>query len=521
MKKIRIDEWITTVGFCAFLGIVSVLFFVLPKQEMSETEKRVLETPPEFSWENLSSGKFGEDIESYMADHVPGRDFFVGVHAYTELLTGRQVTKDIYLAEGDRLVEKPLQWDEDSAQRVTNNMAAVNGLAEKITAPVELMIVPSAGWAVRDQITHRSDEYIDPQLIGNIEALAGEKVEVRDIVSVFDSFENPGDLYYRTDHHWTSLGAYTAYKTYMEQLGLPYTAKEEFKIETVEDFKGTTHSRGALWLVPGEPLEMWTGKGNITVSFDKNPETYNKVFFEERLKELDKYTVFLDGNHGQVILENPDAPVDETLLVIRDSYSNCLGPFLAETYKKVVLVDLRYYSDAVADYCALEQVDRVLVLYSLYNFMTDMNFGRLHMTQNIHSLTTTTYSNDGLEEIKNFEGTYYELGAKFPGGITKTVGDCLRVSFLSEDRVAVLLFDSQGNKLSGSVYTTTCALSQLSELKVGDSMDKVKQVHPDAYFPIITTGKDRIRSEHYTDDGFLVTIYYENDLITEITTQLL
>jgi len=521
MKKIKIDEWLTVLGFCGFLIAMSVLFFLLPKQEMSETEKRVLEKEPEFSWENLTSGKFGEDIESYMADHVPGRDFFVGVHNYAELLTGRQVGKDIYLAAGDRLVERPLQWDETAAQRVANNMAAVNGLADKVDAPVELMIVPSAGWIVRDQIVGLSDEYMDPQLIGNIESLAGEQVTVRDIASVFDAYENPGDLYYRTDHHWTSLGAYTAYESYMEQLGLPYTAKQDFKIETVEDFKGTTHSRGALWLVPGEPLEMWTGKGNITVTFDKNTQTYNKVFFEDRLQELDKYTVFLDGNHGQVILENPDAPVDETILVVRDSYSNCLGPFLAESFKKVVLVDLRYYSDAVADYCALEQVDRVLVLYSLYNFMTDTNFGRLYMTQNIHNLTTTTYSNDGLEEIKNFEGTYYELGAKHSGGVTKTVGGSLRVSFLSEDRVAVLMFDSQGKKLSGSVYTTTCALSDLSELQVGDSMEKVKQIHPGAYFPIITTGKDRVRSEHYTNDGFLVTVFYENDLIAEITTQLL
>ena len=159
----------------------------------------------------------------------------------------------------------------------------------------------------------------------------------------------------------------------MEQLGLPYTTREEFKIETVQDFKGTTHSRGALWLVPGEPLEMWSGKGNITVTFDKNTQTYNKVFFEDRLKELDKYTVFLDGNHGQVILENPDAPVDQTLLVIRDSYSNCLGPFLAETYKKVVLVDLRYYKKPVSELLAADTYEDVLVCYSIGNFMTDAN----------------------------------------------------------------------------------------------------------------------------------------------------
>lgn len=515
--KIKISEWITTVGFCAFLGIMAVLFLVLPKQEMSETEKRNLEKTPEFSWENLSSGKFGEDIESYMADHVPGRDFFVGVHSYTELLTGRQVTKDIYLAEGDRLVERPLEWNEQTEK----NIKAVNDLSVALGQPVDLMIVPSGGWAVRDSITGLSDEYLDDQLIEKLYGLAGEGVASRDLVSVFGSYEYPEQLYYRTDHHWTSLGAYTAYKAYMEMLGQPYAAQEDFTVQTVENFKGTTHSRAALWLIDGEPLEMWTGSENITVRFGKSEETYDKVFFENRLQELDKYTVFLDGNHDLVTLENPDAPVDETILVIRDSYSNCLGPFLAQTYKKVVLVDLRYYSDAVVDYCTLNRVDRVVVLYSLSNFMTDTNFGRLYATQNVQSLVTKLYNAEELEEISNFEGTYYELSGKYPIQCSKTLGDSYRVAYLGEDRVAVLLFNSKGEKLGGEVYMTAKGYSDFADISVGDSMDQVKNLDPTGYYPVSITGKDRIRSEHYTSDGFLITIYYDQNVIAEITTELI
>ena len=517
MKR-RIDEWITTVAFCAFLGIVTILFFVLPKQDVSETEKRNLEKAPKFSWENLSSGKFGEDIESYMADHVPCRDFFVGVNAYTELLTGRQVTKDIYLAQGDRLVERPLEWNEQTE----TNINAVNNLAQTIGQEVDLLIVPSGGWAVRDSVVGLSDEYKDDQLIGKLYGMAGEGVVSRDLVSVFGGYEDPAALYYRTDHHWTSLGAYTAYKAYMEMLGQPYTAQEDFTVETVENFKGTTHSRGALWLIEGEPLEMWTGSENITVRFGKSEETYNKVFFENRLQELDKYTVFLDGNHDLVTLENPDAPVDETILVIRDSYSNCLGPFLAQTYKKVVLVDLRYFNEAVADYCLLNRVDRVVVLYSLSNFMTDTNFGRLYASQNIHNLATTTYTWEQLAEIANFDGTYYEFAGKYPIQCSKMVGGSYRVSYLGEKNlVAVLWFDSKGEKLSRNIYTTNRTLDEISQIQVGDSMDKVKQIDPEAYFPLPIMDKDRIRSEHYTADGFLVTIYYEQDAVVEITTELI
>ena len=519
--KNKLDQWITVIGFCAFLGIMSALFFLLPKEEMSETEKRVLETAPEYSWERLSSGQLGEDVESYMADHVPGRDFFVGVHNYTELLTGRQVTKDIYVAEGDRLVERPMVLDENTREQIGKNMTCVNHLANQVDAPVDLVIVPSAGWAVREEIKGLSDKYTDPEIIQQIYALAGQNVEIRDIVAQFDAYENPGDLYYRTDHHWTSLGAYEGYKSYMNHLGLPYRERSQFTVKTVDGFKGTTHSRAALWLVEGEPLEMWTGSQNMTVTFHQNGQTYRSVFFENRLEELDKYTVFLDGNHARVTIENLDAPIDETLLVIRDSYSNCLGPFLAETYKKVVLVDLRYFADSVADFCVTEDVDRVLVLYSLYNFTTDTNFPRLYTTNNITKMGVKTYDNETLEQIAAYEDSYQKLNATFPGGTTKIAGDSYRVSYLGEGSVAVLVFDSMGTRISGHVFATTCTRADLSGIAVGDSVEQVQEVHPDGLYMYTDSLQQFASSAHYTGDGFLVTIKYENDLITEITTELI
>ena len=85
------------------------------------------------------------------------------------------------------------------------------------------------------------------------------------------------------------------------------------------------------------------------------------------------YTVYLDGNHSLVRLENPDALTDDTLVVVRDSYSNSLGCFLTETYGTVILVDLRYYRQPVSELCAAEHADRVLVCYSIGNFMSDTN----------------------------------------------------------------------------------------------------------------------------------------------------
>ena len=162
-------------------------------------------------------------------------------------------------------------------------------------------------------------------------------------------------------------------ETYMRLLGRDYRAKEDFTVETVPGFQGSTYSESALWLTPGEDIQLWHGSSNITVTNGENDQPHQGVFYKERLEEVDKYTVFLDGNHSTVRIVNPDAKEKGKLLVIRDSYSNCLGTLLAESYEEVVLVDLRYYKNPVSQLCAEENFTDVLVCYSMDNIMTDTN----------------------------------------------------------------------------------------------------------------------------------------------------
>lgn len=363
-------QWITVIGFCGFLAVMSALYLLLPKTDFSELEKRYLEDAPMLTTKTLTSGQFGEDMESYMADHIPGRDFFVGFNAYVDLYTGRQVSKDIYVTEDERLVEAPVEWDENQAQK---NMTAVNQFAETLGKQVDFMIVPSAGWAVEDRISMIADPYEDKALIEKLYGMAGENVACQDVLSVFEAVQDKGVLYYKTDHHWTSLGAYTAYAAYMEQKGQQYPLAEDFTVTTAEDFQGSTYSRAALWLMPAEPLEMWSRSQGVQVTNGENEAVHAGIFYEERLSEADKYTVYLDGNHSVVTIHNPENAGKGSILVLRDSYSNCLGGFLAESYETVVLVDLRYYKKPVSELYAQQNFTDVLVCYSLGNFMTDNN----------------------------------------------------------------------------------------------------------------------------------------------------
>ena len=370
--KNRIDQWITVVAFCAFIGIMSLLYLVLPKQETSELEKRPLEKAPEFSMEALTSGELGSDIETYMSDHIPGRSFFVGLNSYVDLYTGRQVTKDVYLAEGDRLVEAPAKWNQE---QVDKNMKMVNRFAETLGKEVDFMIVPSGGWASQDLIQGVSYDYKDETYIGWLYSKAAEGVNCVDVMDVYEGRE---DLYYRTDHHWTSEGAYKGYAAYMDAKGRAYPTVEDFKVTVAKDFTGSTYTRAGLWMIPGENVEMWECTPNLQVT-NENGQPHDGLFYLENLQELDKYTVFLDGNHATVTIHNPNNVGKGNLLVIRDSYSNCLGGFLAESYENVVMIDLRNIMPGmvVSELDAQYDFADVLVCYSLSNFLTDNNLIKL------------------------------------------------------------------------------------------------------------------------------------------------
>lgn len=357
MKHNR-KELITVCLFCGFLAVMAGLYCLLPKQDFSETEKRYLSEFPVPRWTDVSSGDWGEDVETYLADHIPGRNFFVGLNAYFELYTGRQAGKDVLLT-GDRIVEAPVSWDEAA---VTRNITVINNLAVNTGSELNLMIVPSAGWATG------LSGYADDEIISEIYAMAEDSISTVDVSQVFA--DRP-DLYFRTDHHWTSAGAYAAYSHLMAHKNRSYPAADAFTVENAGKFQGSTYSRSALWLTEAEDLEIWHGSQELTVTNGETDDTHNGVIYRERLKEADKYTVFLDGNHSIVRIQNPNA--EGKILVIRDSYSNLLGCFLAESYGEVVLVDLRYYKSPVSQLMAEEAFDDILICYSLGNFMTDTN----------------------------------------------------------------------------------------------------------------------------------------------------
>lgn len=372
MKTKRSDKCIVLL-FGFFLALMPLLFLLLPKEDFSAREKRCLAAAPELTAEKLLSGRFAEEAESYAADHLPGRDFLVGLNAVCELAEGRQIGKSVWLGREGRLFEAPAAFDPET---IAANMAAIRAFAERADRPVDLLLVPSAGCLLPEELPALADPYRDEEILDAVRAEAGDALRFVELLPAFAAAEDRAALYCRTDHHWTAEGAYRAAALYLDTVGRSALPRERYTVTEEPGFRGTTWSRAALWFLPAETLALWDSGGEFTVENREREGEHAGLFYRERLQEDDKYPVYLDGNHSLVRIRNADPAAQGKILLIRDSFANCFGCFLADAYQEVVLVDLRYYRSPVSELLR-EGFDQVLILYSIGNFMSDANIIRL------------------------------------------------------------------------------------------------------------------------------------------------
>ena len=361
-----------------FIGIIVVMqaaFWLLPRRSFSENEKRVLSEAPQIDAAGIADGSVFRSIESYLSDHFPGRELWVGTNAYLVNAEGRGATEDIVRGTDDWLFTAPVS---DDRETLWDNMQAITTFAEKQSVPVTMMAVPSAGAVVSDKLPALHLPYPDADLLEEARRIAGNTLHWVDLYTDFCSAEQPERLYYRTDHHWTTEGAYRAYCLMMEALGQSSVPRDDFTVEQITDFYGTSYSKSGLWLTEPDTLELWTDSDiqAVTTVYDANradPVTREGMFFREYLEDADKYPVFLSGNHARVHIET-NADSGKRLLVIKDSYAHALAPFLAEEYSTIDLIDLRYFKQqTISSWLEENPADEILLVYGLSSLAEDKN----------------------------------------------------------------------------------------------------------------------------------------------------
>lgn len=366
----KLKPVVPSVAFLLVVYILAGSLVLLPKKDYSENEKRILADAPEFTFESLADGKFTKDLETYISDRFPFRDAFVGINSYFNLLCGRNSTAPVYYGKDGYLISAPADLSVDIA---TKNVQKFASFAEENNLDATIITVPQCGYVMDDKLPRVHGEYTDREIIDAVNKNKGNMTYI-DVSSSFAEQKKDVQLYYKTDHHITSAGAYQMYKLYAREKGL--TISTDYKVVSEPDFYGTSYSKGGYWLSEPDVIEMWH-KDNLKVTVEitepgKDVVKSDTLFFTNRLEESDKYPVYLDGNHSLTKITNPDAEGGK-ILVVKDSFAHCFTGFLAEQYNEIYMVDMRYYRNSVSQLVKDNGITQVLYIYGTESMGTDTN----------------------------------------------------------------------------------------------------------------------------------------------------
>ena len=354
--------------FSVFIVIFSVLSFVLPDRDFSEQENRYLEKQPKFSLSALFSGKFISDFESYTTDQFPLRDGWISLKSRFERSLGKTENNNVFFCSDDTLITR---FDEPDAELVQKNIDAVNALTEATDADVYLSLIPGAVSIWSDRLPANAQNCDQRALIESIYARTSA-----DTVDNFPELSGHSDeyIFYRTDHHWTTLGAYYGYCAAAKAMGISAAPLSDFSPERVSDsFYGTVYSSsGVRWVAP-DSIDVYVPADGVTVeNYSDGKAAEGTVYDYSKLEVKDKYSFFFGGN-TPLLKISTGAEGKPKLLVIRDSYSDCELPFFFGDFSEIHVMDLRYYKLKVSDYISENDIDSVLINYSVANFTSDSN----------------------------------------------------------------------------------------------------------------------------------------------------
>lgn len=352
------------------LVLFAVMLIAIPDREFSDKENRALQEMPKFSVKKLTTGEYTSKIGKYLSDQFPFRDAFVGIKAYAELAQGKRENNGVIYGKGGVLIPN----GKIENNRLGKNLEIIKDFANSIGKSVTVAPLPR-NIDVMAECVPKSYPKEDINLIwqefqDGWTGLGGTPIMLNQVLK-------GDDTYYRTDHHYTTRGAYITYCALGEQLG--YRPKEEdyFSLETVaKDFCGTSMRTSGFYLAKKDEIALYRYENDTQYRVTADNQSISLYDFE-KLNGVDKYAVFLGGNHARVDISSGEGE-RQKLLVIRDSFADSLVPFLAIHYD-ITLVDLRYYTDSVRQLVSQENIDKVLVLENISELSTAKNISILAM----------------------------------------------------------------------------------------------------------------------------------------------
>lgn len=419
-----------SVPFFVTLGILTVVSFLIPlRPQRSYAEKRDLARFPEFSFSALVSGDYFDGISLWFSDTFPGREQWITLAQYDDSLYGYSdiyiqgdipVTETVpVILENPTPATSPTQsavttesvkesvppvtepvtepgWggvDAGDAAEIIRDMTAfqigdsafiyqnfsqatsdsyaavVNELAQKLQSKGVTVIsapTPTAvGVLIEDEYQQKLGSVSQVKIQEYINSRLDPQVVAVDTVNALID-HNDEYIYFRTDHHWTALGAYYSYRAICESVGL-----EPVDIETLEPWDQGTF-RGSLYGRVQQPNKLradtvtaYIPKGDIrfeTYNTDGFPSQRTILTDASNRTEYEKYLVF-GTDYPMTHAENRSLPDAPNCIVVKDSFGNCFVPFLTQSFHHVYAIDYRkYYKEPIDKLIEKYNIDCVIIM---------------------------------------------------------------------------------------------------------------------------------------------------------------
>lgn len=354
------------------LGL-AIANLVWPKRDMIELENRKAAQFPAFSVEALLDGRWQSGFARWMQDQFLLRDAWINTQrAADEIVFQKAEEGGILLGKDQWMFTKLFTIDDATRQQTAKNVQAVAEFAARYPGKVTFLLAPSASVIYPEALPAGAPMADENALLDDIFAQVGESAAVIDLREPFTARRDEY-LYFKTDHHWTTNGAYRAYEQFCALKGLTPFDRDVHEAVTVEDFQGTHYSATRLWNVENDtityyPLPNQMTIYNITGEAQYEPMTTENLINTDKFATRDKYAAFLDGNNGYSVIEGDG---EGSILVVKDSYANSFIPYLTANYEKIGVVDFRNFKYGLDSTIEREGYDEVLILYNFQTFIAD------------------------------------------------------------------------------------------------------------------------------------------------------
>lgn len=358
-----------TIMFLLTIFVFVGLNLTIKDKEFSENENRILQQKPKFTFDRLFEGRYTKKYEKYTVDQIVGRDEFIKVKTNVDSLLGKNNENGVYKGEDGYLIE---DFNKPNKEYLEANIKAINKFANKHKDINQYMLIaPNSVNILSDKLPNFAPVYDQDKYLKELDKSVDNKVK---FINVSDSLKDHKKeyIYYKTDHHWTTLGAYYAFLDFANQAGLDVNPNGYEKYRVSNDFYGTLYSKSGYKVEP-DKIDIFTPKDKndqVIVEYKEEKKKSPTIYNSEALKKKDKYEVFLGGNHPLIDIKTTSES-DKVLLLVKDSYANSFVQFLTHYYKEIIMVDPRYYYEDIEKLIKDKNITDMLYLYNSNTFFND------------------------------------------------------------------------------------------------------------------------------------------------------